>query len=63
MADIAITVSEPHPCWISIKIDNMAATIRHEDFLELEQAIKRAKRDLLDKLDRRDWYLIDPDLA
>ena len=61
---ITVQVNGPHPCWIDFTLP-FGKTVRldHRELLELEHAVAEAKRQVLCKLDRRDWHELDPKLA
>lgn len=56
-------VGGPYPCWIRLTVDGKDLSISHTELLALEQAVAEAKRQVLMKLDRRDWHEVDPKLA
>lgn len=61
---IKLEVGDPYPCWISLYIDGeQVAKIQHTQLLQLEHAVAEAKRQVLCKLDRRDWHQVDSTLA
>jgi hypothetical protein len=54
----------PHPCTISITLESGSEIrIDHRQLLELEGALLEAKRQVLCRLDSRDWHEVDPRLA
>lgn len=61
---IEARVDDPYPCWVSLYIDGkQVAKIPHTQLLQLEHAVAEAKRQVLCKLDRRDWHQVDATLA
>lgn len=64
MTDMKINVSQGgYPVWVEIIIGEMRVTIKHTEFLRLENAMTEARREILCSLDQRDWHTFDPKLA
>jgi hypothetical protein len=62
--NIDVEVWGPHPCWIKVRVDGQEVmSIPHTQLLQLEHAVAEAKRQVLCKLDRRDWHEVDAKLA
>lgn len=46
-----IYVSDPHPCWVQILYRNETiANIRHDEIIDLQFALERAKQEAIRKL-------------
>ena len=61
---IDVKVDGGYPCWIRLAIDGRECpSFKHTELLNLELAIKLAKRECLRLLPSRDWHEIDPEYA
>jgi hypothetical protein len=48
--EFVIEVSDPHPCWVRIAYDGSLLTLRHDQIVDLQFVLERARQEVIRKL-------------